>query len=335
MVFLSSDLPVIGQFPQMERSRRRIDASVRASEEREHDQRLEEANKLPEPKPAVMNVDVQMVLSKAEYKTFAEAKAREAKRIVDGEPLWLYVKFKGKLGDYVLTTRDAVDREKLRYTLWLETAPKGDAATLHQYTIQFAKEDLAANELRINLAPGLFGRNRSLPVFLMTSAGTKSGVWINELRLTNRTFIPRSLSDNLSATAFTLDLSAGSGKYRKMESEYDSIILRGTTDLSKLPLPGMFNSEELRSRVSAKLQAEGIRPERIYFSGDDWHEFAAFLPTSKRVRKVFASFVYRREASCFYGVAEISETFDMLNAKYGEAEISFQKDISVPCAEIN
>jgi len=85
-----------------------------------------------------MNVDVQIVLSKGEYKTFAEAKAAAAQRIVDGEPLWLYIKFRSRLGDYVVTTRHPDDYEMLRYTLFAEVAPRGDFTALSQYAIRFS-----------------------------------------------------------------------------------------------------------------------------------------------------------------------------------------------------
>ena len=325
---------VMAQFPQSQRVRERLDQSIKASEDREHDRRLEEAGALPVPKKAVMNVDVQVVLSKAEYKTFAEAKAAEAKKIVDGEPLWMYVKFKGKLGDYVLTTRNPQDAEKLRYTLWAEVGPRGDVTALNQFTIQFAKEDLPATELKINLAPGLFGRNKSIPVFLMTSGGAKTGVWNNEIRLTNTLAMPRSLTDNLASAPVTLDLSGGLGKYRKMDSEYDSIILRGTTDVAKMPVPGTFFSEELKGRIATKLAAENIKPLNIFFSGDDWQEFASFGLAMKKTRKVFATFTYREGEACHYGVAEIVENYDFMQTKYGEAEIKLQKNLPVQCAEI-
>jgi hypothetical protein len=110
---------------------------------------------------------------------------------LDGEPLWLYLKFKSKLGDYVLATRDPEDREKLRYTMYAEIAPRGDVTALSQYAIQFTKEDLRATELKIGLAPAAFGRNKSIPVFLMVSSSAKPGVWNNEFRLTNSTTVPR------------------------------------------------------------------------------------------------------------------------------------------------
>lgn len=324
---------VFAQFPQTERQKRRMEQSIRASEERERDPRLDAEARLPVPRPAVMNVDVQMALSKAEYKTFAEAKAAETKKIVDGEPLWLYVKFKSKLGDYVLTTRHPDDPEKLRYTLFAEVAPRGDITALSQYSIQFAKDDLLATEVKINLAPGMFGRNKSIPVFLMASGVAKTGVWNNEFRLTNSTSVPRALTDNLAATPVTLDFSAGATKYQKMESEYDSIVLRGTTDAAKMPVAGSFFSERISTLLTGKLALENIRPIKTYFSGDDWEEFAASGIQTRKSRRVFATFAYRRGEGCFYGVAEVTEEFDFLTGKFREADVKLRKDLPIPCAE--
>lgn len=324
-----------GQFPQSRRIRDRLDGSIKASDERERIEEAEKAAVLPEPKKAVMNVDVQIVLSKGEFKTFAEAKAAEARKVLDGEPLWAYVKFRGKLGDYVLTTRNPEDSEKLRYTLFAEVAPRDDVTALHQYSIQFAKEDLLATEIKIGLAPAAFGRNKSIPVFLMTSSGARNGVWNNEFRLTNTVAMPRGLTDNLASVPVTLDFSAGIAKYRKLYSEYDSVILRGTTDVSKLPAPGTFFREDFRTRIAAKLAEEKIEPLKIYFSGDDWQESASFGMNTRKSRKIFATFTYRRGDVCFYGVAEVVENYDIVAAKYGEAEIKLQKDLSIPCAEVN
>jgi hypothetical protein len=47
--------------------------------------------------------------------------------------------------------------------MYAEIGPHGDVTSLSQYVIQFTKEDLALTELKIGLAPALFGRtNRSL-----------------------------------------------------------------------------------------------------------------------------------------------------------------------------
>jgi hypothetical protein len=333
--FIASIGAAYAQFPQMEKHRERMDRSVKASEEREHDRRLAEASNLPVPKPAVMNVDVQIALSKADHKTFALAKAAEAKKIVDGEPLWLYIKFKSKLGDYVLTTRDPDDPEKLRYTLFAEIGPRGDITAQNQYTLLFNKEDLAATELKINLAPGLFGRNKSIPVFLMTTGAAKPGLWNNEFRLTNNVSMPRALTSNLATAPVILDFAGGTAKYKKMDADYVSIILRGSPDVKKLPVAGTFYNEALKLKITDALAAETIRPEKLYFSGDDWQEFASSGINMSKTRRVYATFTYRRAEQCFYGLAEVTSNYDWMQGKFGEPEIKLQKDFPVPCSEVS
>ena len=331
------------QTPQREGFKRRSNNSIKAAIERQRENAGEaptgaattEAAALPVPKTAVTNVDVQAVLTKAEYKTFAEAKAAEAKKILDGEPLWLYLKFKSKLGDYVLATRDPDDREKIRYTIYAEIAPRGDVTALSQYAIQFVKEDLSATELKISLAAGVFGRNKSIPVFLTASSSTKPGVWNNEFRLTNSTTLPRHAGASLAVVPVTLDFAGGQTKYKKIAAEYDSIILRGTTDVSKLPVAGTFFNESLSAAIAEKLAAENITPGKIYFSGDDWQESASGGFPQTRSRKIFATFTYRSGESCLYGVAEVVQKFILMESKFGETEISIQKNLPAQCADAN
>ena len=313
------------------KTRRRTIRTVQTNDESRPN---DDEARLPEPKPAVMNVDVQIALSRSDLKTFAEAKAAEVKKLVDGEPLWLYAKFKTRLGDYVVTTRHPDDPEKLRYTLYAEVGPRGDVTALSQYWIQFTKDDLAASEVKINLAPGIFGRNKSIPVFLMASASAKTGVWNNEFRLTNTLTMPRALTDNLATAPVTLDFSGGVTKYKKMSAEYDSISLRGTNDPARLPVPGTFYSAALSELITARLTAENIRQQKLYFSGDDWQEFASFGPPQMKAKRVFATFTYQKDGACFYGVAEVVETYDFAQAKYAAPEIRLQKDLPVPCADL-
>ena len=313
-----------------------MDRSIQAENEKERIRREEQNGiAIPKPKAAVMNVDVQIVLSRVEYKTFAEAKPNAASRVADGEPLWLYVRFNGKLGDYVLTTLNPEDQTKLKYSLFAEVGPQGDVTALNQYLLQFTRDDLAASELKINLAPGLFGRNKSIPVFLKTAAGGKPGVWNNELRLANSPAVPRGVNDHLAKSAVTLDFSSGLAKYSKMAAQYDSIILRGTTDVAKMPIAGTFFSDPLKAQILNKLKSEGVTPVKFYFSGDDWTESAASTFNAKQIRKVFATYTYQKAKNCFYGVAEIVQIYDFMASKYGESTVNLQKDFPIQCIELN
>jgi hypothetical protein len=201
--------------------------------------------------------------------------------------------------------------------------------------IQFTKEDLPLTELKIGLAPALFGRNRSIPVFLMTSGSAKSGVWNNEVRLSNSTTFPRLATSSLAVVPITLDFAGGVTKYKKLASDYDSISIRGTTDISKLPAAGTFFSQPISDAIVAKLAAENITPVKLYFSGDDWQEFGSGGFTQTRARKIFATFTYRSGESCLYGTAEVVQKFDFAESKFGESEISIEKNLPADCADVN
>lgn len=338
LTLLATSLPALGQFPQRQRSRERIDRMVKAAEDREASEKTGTRGEsgLPMPKPAVLNVDVQAVISGKDLKTFAEAKLSPVSRVADGTPLWLYIKFNGKLGDYVSTVPDTNEPGKLKYLLYAEVGPQGDVTALNQFVLQFAKEELAANELKINLAPGLFGRNKSMPVFLTTAVGVKPGVWNNEFRLTNAAGLPRSPAANLTKTDIALDFAGGLEKYRKMEAEYDSIILRGSPDVTKMPVPGTFFSEPLKSEITAKLKAEGITPAKFYFSGDDWMTSTSrSMMEMKQNRQVFATYTYQKDEACFYGVAEVVQTYNSFNLKFSESEIILTNNLPITCAALN
>jgi len=332
LLIFASNVPVFSQFDQLRRSRARMNESIRAEEERNR-RREEELNgpALPKPRPAVMNVDVQGIVTTHEFKGFAEAKMKAATQIADGDDLWLYLKFRSTLGDYVLTTRDAEDPTKLHYTLFAEIGPKGDVTALNQYVLQFNKEDLAANEVKINLAPGQTGRNRSIPLFLTAAGAAKPGMWNNEIRVSNMAAIPRDPNGHLISTSIVLDLKGGNPKYRKMSADYDSMVLRGTTDVSVMPLAGTFYDAGLRDAIFAKTKSAGIVPANFYFAGDGWSEYLGSTMAMKRERKVFGVYSYKKAAGCLYGVAEVVQKFDYSSGKFGPADITLINDIAVPC----
>jgi len=67
-------VPVPGQSETSTQAQRTNPGAIQAAEDRQKAEK-EAAGNEAKAKPVVMNVDVQMVLAKAEYKTFAEAKA--------------------------------------------------------------------------------------------------------------------------------------------------------------------------------------------------------------------------------------------------------------------
>ncbi len=286
------------------------------------------------PKPYTKNVEVQLVVTRAEFRTFDEARSSHIARIVDGEPVWIYAKIKGKLGDFAIPATEAGEDGKPRFVLYAEIAPQGDVSTINQYVIFFREEDLGATELKFNLAPGMSGRNRSMPLLLDYNATARPGVWRNEIRLTNTASIPRSLESNLAAVDVTFDLARGNDKYRAMSAEFFSLALRGTSDVTKLPIPGSFYSLELKEQALNLIRSKGIEPIRFYFAVDDWFETRTFRPTTKRTRKAFAVYTFPRSTGCFYGIAQIEQEFDRLKSQFLAPEITFSNDYPVACGAI-
>lgn len=325
--------PAAGQNRKLER----IQQVRQVGEERERGRQneAETGSGLPVPKPAVMNVNVRAVVAKTEYKSFNEALTHPAAVISDGEPLWLYLKFNTRLGDYVVADRPTESPETIRYRLFFEIGPQGDVMTLNQYVLEFTKDDLALQELKINLAPGLRGRNAAIPIFLSNAAARQAGVWKNELRITNNTAFPRGKDENLAKVNLNLDLAKGRLKYSQMEQGYDSMVIRGSLDTAVIPFPGSFYSQRVKAAVDDAVAREGIKPARVYFAGDAWSESAVFAPGLSRVRKIYAVFTYKKGQSCFYGTARIEESYDTMANDFGEPALSLQKDLPLSCSALN
>ena len=328
---LSLSAAAAAQFPQMrtldERLQQKTEEVNRTEQERKE---LESRNKTaPAIKPANMNVDVQMVMAKLEYKNFVAAKPFNVTRITDGDPLWLYVKFNGKLGDYVHTvpTADGTNR----YLLYVEYGPQGDVTAKNHQVIEFSKPELALTEIKMSLAPGKAGNNNALAIFIKNMAMSKPGLWTNELRISRTAGFPRGNNDYLAKAGFTTDFSKGLAKYPSMLPTFKSMVLRDTTDESVLPLEGKFDNTLARTALVEKLASEGIVPSRVYFSGDNWLEYSDIPMAVRQYRTVTGVFTYQRENTCYYGTAEITQPYDQMNDAFGDSTITLRKDILTPC----
>lgn len=328
VIILLATTAAFAQFPQMDKMREKMDASEKASAEKERRDREEAANRPAYP-PARMNIDVQMVLTTTEKKNFAEAKPVAVSKIADGDPLWLYVKFNGVLDRYVYRIKTPDGAEQ--YVLFVEIGPQGDVTAKNHYILHFDKDDLKLPELKISLSPGAAGHIRAMPVFLRNVVNMRPGQWNNELRLTDRPSLPRGATDHLAKIPVTYDLAKGVVKYPKMLPDYTSNVLRGTTDAAKTPLVSKFDDQGLRTEIQARLDAEGIHPATLYFAGDGWSEFSDQPLFIRQSRNIFAAFTYTKGSECLYGIAEVVQTYDGMTDTYGNSVITLQKDIATPC----
>lgn len=304
------------QIERTERERRQLEAS--------------QGIPTPEVKAAVMNVDVQMALTKLEYKNFTEAKPNIIKEITDGDDLWLYVKFNGKLDQYVFRYTDANARE--RYVLFVEYGPEGDTTARSHSILEFRKDELNLTELKMSLSPGKAGANKALAIFIKNVAASKPGRWSNELRITNSVTIPRGFTDYLAKAAFVCDFTRGFTKYPKMVKTFESMALRDTLDETKLPIAGSFDDGELLIAISERLALEKIAATRVYFAGDNWLEYSDQPTSQRQYRSVTGVFQYQSGAKCQYGTATVLQVYDQTAKRYGGSIIALRKDLPTPCA---
>ncbi len=322
------------QFPQRktmdERSRDKAE-QVRRTEE-EYKQLASDQNQgnvLPAFTPARMNVDVQMVIAKTEFKNFAEAKAAPITPIADGDAAWLFVKFNGKLDRWVYRHRDGASGE--RYLIFVEYGPQGDSTAKSHSIIEFKKSELAATELKFSLSPGKAGHNNALAIYIKNIAASRPGRWNNELRFTNNPGFPRGPEDYLAKAGFVADFTKGIAKYPKMVASFESMILRDAIDETKLPIEGKFNDEALRTELAARLLVEGIGPTKVYFSGDTWLEYSDDPTSQRQYRTVTATFRYERDTTCLYGTAVFIQTFKPMEDRYGDTKITLKRDLPTLC----
>ena len=283
----------------------------------------------PETKPAVMNVDVQIALTKLEYKNFAEAKPNITKEIADGDDLWLFVRFNGKLERYVYRLQDESGE---RYILFVEYGPEGDVMAKSHSILEFKKEELGQTELKMSLFPGKAGGNKSLGIFIKNVASSKPGRWSNELRITNFPSLPRGLNDYLAKAVFVCDFTRGFTKYPKMVNSFESMVLRDTLDETKLPIAGTFDDGELRIAISERLAIEKISAARLYFAGDNWLEYSDQPTSQRQYRTVTGVFQYQSGPKCQYGTATVLQVYDQAAKRYGGSIIALRKDLPTPCA---
>jgi hypothetical protein len=284
-----------------------------------------------------VNTGVEMVFTNEEYKNFDEAKAHSVNRVVDGDLLWLYIKFRGTLADYVSPTVVYNDDDSDDFLLFTEI---GEAGTDNMYksdTLFFRKQELNGSELKLNLAPGKPGQNKSLPFFLDVAAGGSYAVRNNEIRISNSPDEPRIRADYLATAAITCDVSRGLTKYKKMKDDFETARYLGVAEENKLPKPTDFNDPALKASVIARLKTVGITPVKFYFTREDW-EIRTVEPTVNRpgekYSKMYAAYTYKKGAECLFGYADIQRNYSYAMAAFSEPIIELNKGFPILCEKL-
>ena len=322
LLSVSAAVAVNAQFPQAIKNRERMEEAATG--------KRKDANpNTPAPYRAKMNVDVQAVVAKQDVKTFAEAKPLAAKSVVDGDPLFLYVKFAGDMSRFVY--KKMGDDGRSQNLIAVEVGAPGDMSTKYHYVLSFTDEELKASEIKIDLTKGIPGRNRSLPIFLRTASEAKLIAAPIEMRLTNRFGFPRGADENLAKLVITGDFSKGNAKYTAMLPQYYSEVIRGSADVNTLPLVGKYEDAGITARLTSELRDMGVDVEKMYFTSDDWLEFSEVPMLVMQQRTITAAFTYQRDGKCFYGIADITQPFEPVNAHYGASVFKITQDLARPC----
>ncbi|HQZ81729.1 MAG TPA: hypothetical protein PLR83_00785 [Pyrinomonadaceae bacterium] len=304
------------QFPQAQRARERMQQASQPPD----------PNKKPVYKPKT-NVDVSMVLAKKDVASFALAQPLAAAKIADGDPLWLYIRFKDELGKYVYRTHgEGGDR----YLLALELGKPGIMGTAMHYILSFTEPELKQKELKIALTSGLWGRNSSLPIFLRSVADPERKVAATDLSLTGVFGFPKSNTDDLARITISAADPKGSPLYEKMLADYKKDVIRGSK-ADVLPKEGTFDDAGIRARLFATLAESGIKPSRLYFAADDWVEFSDQPMRVMEKRTMDAVFIYDRDGGCFYGTVEITQPYDPMLRSYGASTFKIEHEVARPC----
>ena len=128
------------------------------------------------------------------------------------------------------------------------------------------------------------------------------------------------------------DLSKGNAQYTKLLADYEESLIRGTSDMTAVPVAAKFDDAGIRARLTADLRDSGIEPERLYFTADDWLEYSDSPMHALEKREIGAAFTYTREGKCFFGTALITQDFDPMKNVYGASIFKIERDMPRACS---
>jgi hypothetical protein len=329
IVLLSSGSVIFGQFDVLKKVKKKVEDAGKTTETTGQPNETGSVLK----SKATVNNRIGAVLSKGDYKSFDEAEPNAATRVVDGDLLWLYLKFNGTLADHVHKNEYADNDGNISYVLFFDIGAQGETSSYANGSLVFKKDELNVSELKIALAPGRPGRNKSLELFLATVGGGRPGVWQNEIRVSNNPSLSDRNGEYLARIPITCDVSDGLPKYRAMDNEYREIVRKGTVEDNKMPVATAYVNNPVKAQILAKLKTEGIVPAKIFFTTDGWTEYLDSQSNVKQDRKLYAAYLYKKGADCLYGIAEVTQNYSYYTAGYGESNIIFRKDYPIACGQ--
>lgn len=268
----------------------------------------------------------EIIYTNKEYSTFEQALPHKITEVKDGDPLWMYLRFPGPMINYIPADLSAgIDENGFEvYSFRVGMGPEDASDIWNIWPFYFQKKDLSASEIKINLAPGIAGKNKSANSFLHTVGKGRAGIWKNAM------LVYVKYGEYLAVGPLTCNVENGITKYKKMSSEWFEKTNVGTAEENVLPEPQSFSDNSIRQLCLNKIRAKEIKPSKFYFTSKDWSE--VFDGNNRKVARVVnAAFTYTLGNECMFGTLEIRQPYSSLTARYGESELKMQSGFPYLC----
>jgi hypothetical protein len=268
----------------------------------------------------------EIIYTVKECKNFEEAEKFKITEVKDGDSLWMYLRFPSALINYIPadehagTDEDGFDLHSLRVGM----GPQDAKEIWNIWAFYFKKRELNTSELKINLAPGVPGRNKSANSFLQTVGRGRPGIWKNAM------LVYVKYEEYLAIGPITCNVENGLAKYKKMATDLYEKVNVGTAEENKLPEAKGFNDAQIRQFCVNKIKEKGITITKFYFTYDNWATVSNGN-NQKIAREMTAVFTYKIKDECFFGTIELRQPYSALTVQYGENEIKMQPGFPYLC----
>ncbi len=285
---------------------------------------------------AQSDLKVQMILTKKYVSSFEEAQKNATDEIVDGDPLWLYIKSNKPFKEFATVRRiSQSDGSVLKYySLLLKLGPNSDWAPYNDNCVlcfgngkecanldRVSPEMLDKSEMILNLTT--YDSKGSSKVMLSTVGNGMPGNWDNQVRL--------YVNDDLVAKArLNCKVEDGIAKYKQMWATYKDKLAKGDENSNELPKSGSFVNASIQGQVMQFMKQRGITPTKVYFTQNNWTEVDE--SSIDRHRYITAVVTYQKSGKCFFSIVQVRQNYSFSATKYGNSNLNLQdKDMPVRC----
>jgi hypothetical protein len=286
---------------------------------------------MPAPRESVEEtLPATIVFTAREHASFAEAGAAAVTRVMDGDPLWMYLRLSGPLTTYLHSDpnnrdHDGTARKFILLGIGAKETPHVDYMVCNLIP---TPEETASGELRVSLSPGNVRKGPSLTCFLEIAAGFEPRLRELEIRLYSKVGDERKV---IGRGAITLDLANGKTEYTHLLTDFRKRISKGAPNLNAIPRKGTFKDPTWMGRALVDIQAKGIHPSKIYYTSDDWHVQFKKGTDQRERRSLHGVYTYECQGRCFYGVFEVIQNWSEQRGQFIETHVNLPNSLPVAC----